>query len=130
MVRLMLAALAAVWLAAAPTGAEGPAPCAAAAGAGKCFAVRGRVTACNGVPTVRIWIVGTQRILGVADGRGNPAGEHVLPVPLEQTLLEATPCSKAAFADLTVCPLSPVRPGVMQRVCVVSADRVTVLDDW
>lgn len=95
---------------------------------GECRTVRGRLTACNGVPNARIWIVGTQRIVGVVDAAGKPAGGQLLPGRLGEEMFNATPCSKAAFGDYTVCPITPSRPGVMQRVCVSAASRVTVRD--
>jgi hypothetical protein len=97
---------------------------------GACFTVHGRVTSCTAVPSVRIWIVGTQRVLGVEDATGNPGGDPLLPDTLQRTMLSGAPCTKAAFGDLTVCPLTPQHPGVMQRVCVVSAKKIVVHEDW
>jgi len=65
----------------------------------------------------------------VADAAGNVAGEALLPGGLEEALLSATPCSKAAFGRFTVCPLTPSRPGAMQTVCVSGADQI-VVKDW
>ena len=81
------------------------------------------------MPNATIWIVGTNRILGVVDVNGHPAGERLLPGPLDDAMFSATPCSKAAFGEFTVCPLAPDRPGVMRRVCVTSATKV-VIKDW
>jgi hypothetical protein len=98
--------------------------------AGDCFTVRGRLTTCNGVPNARIWIVGTQRILGVVDPADGPAGAHLLPPSLDAAMFGAPPCSKAAFGNYTVCPLTPARRGVMQRVCLAHADALSIRDDW
>ena len=95
---------------------------------GGCFTVHGRLTTCTGVPNATIWIVGTRRILGVVDAKGSPAGDHLLPEWLDATMVSATPCSKAAFGDFTVCPLSPDRPGVMREVCVTNATKVVIKD--
>ncbi len=96
---------------------------------GACVTVHGRMTSCNGVPNVRIWVVGTKRILGVADAAGNVAGEQVLTGTLDKEMSTLPPCSKAAWGDFTVCPLTPVRPGVMQTVCLADAKKVTV-KEW
>jgi hypothetical protein len=97
---------------------------------GACFTVHGRLTGCAGSPTFRIWRIGTQRILGVEDPTGDPVGEPLLPEPLQTTMLDAGPCGTAAFGDFTVCPLEPDAPGVMRRVCVVSATKLVFRDQW
>ena len=94
--------------------------------AGECFTVHGRLTTCTGIPNARIWIIGTKRILGVMDAKGHPNGDHLLPQGLEDEMFSATPCSKAAYGDFTVCPLTPSQPGLMQEVCVVSAAKVSL----
>ena len=125
-----LTALVAAFLAASPPArAEGEACRASPRLAGECFTVRARLTTCTGIPNARLWIVGTKRILGVTDSRGNPGGGKLLPRRLEATMFEATPCSKAAWGEFTVCPLDPDRPGVMRRVCVAEARRLTI-KDW
>ena len=35
---------------------------------GPCFKVRGRMAFYNGAPSLRIWPVGTERILGISEG--------------------------------------------------------------
>jgi hypothetical protein len=114
---------------AAPAWAEGETCRASPALAGGCFTVHARLTACTGIPNARLWIVGTKRILGVVDPRGSPAGAPLLPAALEEAMFSATPCSKAAWGDFTVCPLTPDRPGHMREVCVAEAARV-VITDW
>ena len=96
---------------------------------GQCFTVHGRLTACTSVPSARIWIVGSKRILGVADAKGDVAGTPLLPGSLEDEMFSGPPCSKAAFGDYTVCPLTPSRPRVMQQVCIDSAARLRI-QDW
>jgi len=91
--------------------------------------VHGRLTTCTSIPNARIWIIGTKRILGVEDANANPAGDTLLPGALDKEMFALPPCSKAAFGDFTVCPLTPSRPGIMQRVCVSSAANV-VIRDW
>ena len=36
---------------------------------GKCFSVHGRLSTYNGNPAVRLWRIGTRRVLGVSDQR-------------------------------------------------------------
>jgi hypothetical protein len=93
---------------------------------GPCFAVHGRLTACTGIPNARIWVIGTQRILGVVDASGNPAGVKLLPGSLDDKMFSSPPCSLAAFGDYTVCPLTVDRPGAMRSVCVARAANLVI----
>jgi len=129
MARQALLALAVLFLPLAPATAEETACAASPARVGECFTVHGRLTACGGVPTVRIWVIGTKRILGVVAANSHPAGDHLLPPSLEETMFSEPPCSKAAYGDFTICPLSPDRPGVMRMVCMTGA-RNLVFRDW
>ncbi len=115
---------------AAEIGGEDPAQACTASPllVGACFTVHGRLTACTGIPNATIWIVGTKRILGVVDATGKPGGDRLLPGRLDTAMFTATPCSKAAFGDFTVCPLTAERPGVMQRVCVAGAAKLVLRD--
>jgi len=96
---------------------------------GECFGVHGRLTTCTGVPNARIWIIWTHRVLGITDADGNPAGRDLLPGNLDRRMFSLPPCEKAAFGDFIVCPLTPSRPRVMQRVCVASATKI-IIRDW
>jgi hypothetical protein len=75
-----------------------------------CFTVHGRLRAGNGTPTLRIWRVGTKRILGVHD--------DIIPENL------AVGWDVEAYGDYLVCPFTKQRPGEMQMVCVESAQHV------
>jgi hypothetical protein len=80
-----------------------------------CFTVHGRLSLYNGNPSLRIWPIGSHRLLGVAtvsDDDENPK----LPSPLHGALDFHT----LYFADYSVCPLGADLPGVMRRVCVES----------
>jgi len=85
--------------------------------AGPCFRMRGRAALYNGNPTVRIWRVGTRRLLGVSASRCVPPACEPLPADLRRALDWDHP----VFADFTLCPLTPRRPGVMQMVCIAAA---------
>jgi len=85
--------------------------------AGACWNIRGKVTLWNGNPSVRIWPVGTKRILGVRD-----ADPMLIPGELAKSLSWET----ASYANLRVCPLTAERPGHMQIVCVASVKDIEV----
>ena len=89
---------------------------------GSCFKVHGRIRVYNGTPSVRVWPVGTTRLLGVSEGKFyNPKFSNM---PLEPSnLLKA---DNEIFADIIVCPFTPDEPGVMRLVCVDSASNVVV----
>jgi len=76
----------------------------------------------NGVPSVRIWRVGTKRIVGVSEQRFCVAGYCNLPTSIRERLS----WDSDLFADFVVCPFTPAEPGVMQLVCVDSATHVVV----
>jgi hypothetical protein len=78
-----------------------------------CFTVHGRLSAWNGSPTLRIWKVGTNRILGDHDDW-----------PLPEELAEHGSWDIEAWGEFEVCPFTKERPGVMQMVCVESASHV------
>jgi hypothetical protein len=85
---------------------------------GDCAVVRGRVDLWNGAPTVRMWLVGTNRMLGVAND---------LP-PNVTSLWDTAPdrWEVSIFGDFEVCAITPSRLGVMQSVAVKAAERLTM----
>ena len=87
-----------------------------------CFDLRGRVSLSNGNPNVRIWRVGTGRILGVVGVAcdEHPCGHSAMPDALSMQIDE----DHDLFADLTVCPITKEREGWMQMVCIDSARNV------
>ena len=86
---------------------------------GPCFRVRGRAAFYNGNPTIRIWKVGTRRLLGVSARCEPPACE-----PLPPAVRAALDWEHPVFAHFLVCPFTRERPGVMQMVCVDTATRL------
>lgn len=89
---------------------------------GPCFKVYGRIRVYNGTPSVRIWPVGTNRLLGVSEGRFyNPEYSNMPP-----DLSDLLTWDKEIFADLIVCPFTPDEPGVMRLVCIDSVSNVIV----
>lgn len=78
-----------------------------------CFMVHGRIQYGNGTPSLRIWRIGTNRMLGVFD----PENE-IIPDNLATQL---TGFGVAVFGDFEVCPFTKSQPDAMQMVCVESA---------
>ena len=88
---------------------------------GACFRVRGRMSLYNGAPSVRIWPVGSTRLLGVSQQRFADPAICNLPDALAGQLSP----DDDVFADFEVCPFTSERAGVMRLVCVDSASHVT-----
>lgn len=79
---------------------------------GACFVVHGRLSDANGNPTLRIWPVGTSRMLGVREG-------YELPANIRDCVGWGR--LQNLYADFLVCPLAAERRGHMRPVCVESA---------
>jgi len=105
-------AVASLVLAAAPSLAASP-----------CFTVRGRLEIWNGTPSVRIWPVGTRRMLGVVTASGSPDGGPLMPPPV-QALIDQAPDQGAVYGDYRVCPLTRDQPGRMRAVYILGATRL------
>ena len=94
-----------------------------------CYWAHGRLAAYNGTPTMRLWKVGTKRILAIHSGpgyeRGNdPENEDPdMPANVERAL---RPFQNVVFADYEICPLEPEVAGDMQTVCIESAKTIVV----
>lgn len=85
---------------------------------GQCGTIRGRLDLWNGGTPVQVWVVGTRRMLGVAE-----------PLPIEVTrLLDQAPDRWAIsiFGDYRVCALTRSRPGHRQSVRIAGAERLVV----
>jgi hypothetical protein len=85
-----------------------------------CFTVHARMRYYNGAPSVRLWPIGTDRLLGVSEGRFDIVGYQNLPYSLRETLDRR----REIYADFVVCPFTPSEPGVMRLVCVDSATKI------
>jgi len=91
---------------------------------GKCFTVHGRLQINNGTPSIRLWRIGTKRMLGVLDPQdisGVP-GPSTIPASIAKQL----DFDKYAFGDFLVCPLSKSMPGRMQTICIESGSHLIV----
>jgi hypothetical protein len=89
---------------------------------GKCFSVHGRLATYNGNPAVRLWRIGTKRVLGVSDQRFSLPGYRNLPEDLAKQLDGET----QIFGDFLVCPFTRARSGEMQLMCIESAKNIVI----
>ena len=89
---------------------------------GKCFNVRGRLSIYNGNPAVRLWRIGTKRVLGISDQRFSSPGYRNIPEDLAKQL----DGENEIFGDFLICPFTPAKPREMQLVCIESAKNVVV----
>ena len=86
-----------------------------------CYTVHGRLSAWNGSPSLRIWIVGTKRILGVE--------EYPVASTLPAEVQDQLDWGVEAWGNFNVCPFTPDRPAAMRMVCVQSAKHVFFKDN-
>ena len=83
--------------------------------------MRGRLSVYNGTPAIRLWRIGTRRMLGVSEQRFKLPGYRNLPENLQQQLNG----DNQIVADFLVCPFTKPKPREMQLVCVESAKNVS-----
>jgi hypothetical protein len=84
-----------------------------------CFTVHGRVNLGADTIRLRLWPVGTDRLLGVASGPGiDDAGEPIYPRNIK--LNEGD----TIYGDFEVCPFTQERKGAMRFVCIESASNL------
>lgn len=93
---------------------------------GDCFPVRGRLHFANGNPALRMWIVGTKRLLGVRDDE-----DLIVPANLAKCLVpdSGDAFERTTFGDFVVCPFTADRPGRMRMVCIESAANLVIQDE-
>jgi predicted AlkP superfamily pyrophosphatase or phosphodiesterase len=90
---------------------------------GDSFRVHGRLSVYIGNPSCRIWVIGTNRILGIREVEE----ECLIPPSLSQILHEEIN-NRLIFADFIVSPLTEYKEGVMQSVRIESAENVVVTE--
>ena len=76
----------------------------------------------NGAPALRIWRVGTRRVLGVSEQKFSVAGYRNIPKEIEEQINQDV----EIFGDFLVCPFTRSRPGEMQLVCIDEARNLVV----
>jgi hypothetical protein len=85
---------------------------------GPCFEFRGRLKPYNGNPAIRIWPIGTKRLLGVEE----PAEEPTVPANVREWLAFGT----VVYGTFRVCPLTVEKPDSMRTVCVEQATQLRI----
>ena len=90
--------------------------------AGKCFTVQGRLSVYNGAPAMRIWKVGTRRVLGISEQRFAVEGYRNVPETIQNQLNQDV----EIFGEFRVCPFTRQKAGEMQMVCVEEGKNLKV----
>ena len=86
--------------------------------AAACFTVHGRLSAYNGTPSLRIWPIGTHRLLGILKDED--------PLALPENIRNEVGFEKDIYGDFLVCPFTQSKPGQMQFVCVEAVSNFRV----
>jgi len=71
---------------------------------------------------VRLWRIGTSRVLGVSDQRFSLPGYRNIPEELAKQL----DGENNLYGDFLVCPFTRPRPREMQLMCIESAKNVVM----
>ena len=89
-----------------------------------CEIVHGRLFVANGTPSIRIWKVGTHRILGVVSPRTyDSEGPGVVPGNV-WNMIEGPDVGQELYGDFRVCPVTTPHRGWMQLVTLVSGEHL------
>lgn len=80
---------------------------------GPCFKVHARLSVYNGTPSLRLWPIGTKRLLGVV----NDEDDNILPKDITWAELND---GKSVYGDFEVCPFEDEKAGEMRAVCIES----------
>jgi hypothetical protein len=98
-------------------------PCKTPRNAASCYWTHGRIGFYNGTPAIRLWKIGTNRLLGIYSGPsvdryGLDNEEPQMPANLKHMF---KPAGTQVYGHFEVCPLEPEREGAMQAACIESA---------
>lgn len=83
-----------------------------------CFTVHGRLSPYNGTPSLRIWPIGTLRLLGILKDEN--------PLAIPESIRNEVGFGKYVYGDFSVCPFTESKPGQMQFVCVEAVSNVRI----
>jgi hypothetical protein len=83
------------------------------------FKLHGRLSIYNGNPPFRIWIVGTNRILGVKGG-------DLVPAEMPEKLKAIMTLDTKIYADFHITPLTKYVKGVMQIVRIDAVENLVI----
>ncbi|HEY6806277.1 MAG TPA: hypothetical protein VI306_22045 [Pyrinomonadaceae bacterium] len=89
---------------------------------GACFKVHGRLTVYNGAPALRLFRLGTKRVLGISEQRFALAGYKNVPDEIKEKIDQ----DHDLIGDYVVCPFTRERRGEMQLVCIESVANLQV----
>lgn len=89
---------------------------------GECFLFWGRMQLYEESPRVRIWRVGTTRVLGIMDDEYQLEGYENVP----GDLVGQIDWNTAMFGDFTVCPFADDIPRKMRPICVEKAENTVI----
>ena len=82
-----------------------------------CYSIRGRLSMGADTARLRLWPVGTKRMLAVTDGPMlDDANGFITPAGMQFPDID-----KDIYGDFTVCPFTPEQKDHMQMVCIESA---------
>lgn len=91
---------------------------------GECFTVHGRLSFAMASPEIRLWRIGTHRVLGILGPDGSD--QHVLSEAMLERMWGGSDRPGRIYGDFEVCPLTPDQPGRMQMACIASAANLVV----
>ena len=89
---------------------------------GSCFSVHGKLSVFNGAPALRIWKVGTKRILGVSEQRFALEGYRNVPDEVQSKINQ----DRVLLGDYLVCPFTRSRKNEMQLVCIENVSNLVI----
>jgi hypothetical protein len=90
-----------------------------------CFDIRGRLSAWNGAPSLRLQPAGGRRLLGVLGPEGDAVSPVLLPEVVRAAMAPPAPGSLRPVAGVfRVCPLALQKPGHMQPVCIAGVSHL------
>jgi hypothetical protein len=89
---------------------------------GACYSVHGRLSPGADTIELRLWPIGTHRMLGVSDGPAINDAEN----PIYPQNIIFRHGDETIYGDFEVCPFTPEREGRMQFVCIESATHLVV----
>lgn len=89
---------------------------------GKPFMIHGRLSFYTGNPALRLWHIGTRRLLGVSDGRFKKDGYANIP----ESISTKVDFETDLYGDFEVYPFTDAVSGVMQLICIESGRHLVV----
>lgn len=93
-----------------------------------CPVVHGRLFVANGTPSIRIWKIGTRRILGVVSPDDHDSEHPSVFAKEVWALIDGHQFHREVYGDFLVCPVTRSRPGWMQMVTLLRGFNLVVRD--